>query len=223
MQTLKKQDGKSRFHIHFDGKFISPELEKWAMEEKGFWWDNFLPREASYMFTPDRHLTLKPKTGREFKMLCEEIYAYLRSNPDRLVGYLECEHIKNRHVIPWKEFDPSIKFPFSIETGSLAPGAFRESEIHVSLSQDSSDPRLMARFREAGFFVAFTKREHGTNAVFTTQGYRKDMEKVWSMLVDYLEKAGGGMYCHMKEERITKFWLSSPEYPLPPVVSKIRT
>ena len=221
MNQIKPQSGTSQYHIHLDAKEISPLLEKWAMQEKGFWWDNFLTGEGACNFVPDRHLTIKPETGAEFKKLSKEIEDYLHANPNELVGYLECEHIKNRQVIPWKEFDPSIRFPFSIETNGLAPGKFRESEIHISLSRDDSDPRLLEKFKEAGFFIAFTEREYGINVVFTTQGYRKDMQVIWRMLVDYLEKAGGGKHCHLKEERITKFWLSSPDYPLPPILSRI--
>ncbi|MCC6520842.1 hypothetical protein IT403_02590 [Candidatus Nomurabacteria bacterium] len=221
MEETVRQSGKSHYHIHFDGKVISPKLESWAIQEKGFWWDNFLTSDGVRNYAPDRHLTFKPKTGREFKMLCNEIKDYLKSNPNELIGYLECEHIKNRQIIPWKEFDPSIKFPFLLKTTTLKPGTFRESEIHVSLSKGDSDPRLLENFEKGGFFTAFTERDHGVNIVFTTQGHRKDIAKIWEMLANYLLIAGGGKHCHMKEERITQYWVSSPDYPLPPIVSKI--
>jgi hypothetical protein len=213
-------ENKSRFHIHFDGKVISSELEKWAFE-KGFWWDNFITGDGAFNYVPDRHLTLKPETPREFSGTCKEILEYLNQHPDRLVGYLECEHIRRRQVILSKEFNPLIKFPFSVKTELLQPGKFRESEIHVSMSKKNSHPELLQKFRDAGFFVAFTKRTNGTNIVFTTQGYAKDLKRVWEMLVAYLQSAGGSVDCHMKEERITKHWLSSPDYPLPPIIREI--
>lgn len=211
----------ANYHIHFDGKVIAPALEKWATGHLGFWWDNFLHEEGAGQYAPDRHLTQKPKTGEDFKRIKYEIFEYLRIHPAELTGYVECEVISRREEVAWKEFDPSVDFPFSFDTTTLTKGTFRESEIHVSMGKDASDLRLFETLKKAGLFVALNEREHGTDIIFTVQGYRDEIGKIWEMLHQYLLKAGGSAYCKMKEEVIVDYWLSSPDYPLPPVVSTI--
>ena len=212
----------AKFHIHFDGKVISPELEAFALK-LGFWWDNFLsevPGADSY--APARHLTHKPDTAEEFRARCDMFVSHLNANPQALTGYLECEVIARREEIPRKDFDPSVPFPFRLKLAPLPKGEFRETEIHFSLNKECSDPRLITTLKSAGFFLAYNEREHGTGAILTCQGYRKDIDAIWHQLTSYLIKAGGAVNGEMKEERIARSWMSSPDYPLPPIVKEIK-
>jgi hypothetical protein len=212
----------AHYHIHFDGKVITPELEDWAINNLGFWWDNFLHEDGESGYAPERHLTQKPKSGHEFRAMKSAIFGYLRTYPEQLTGYVECEVISKRETIPHKEFDSLITFPFSFTTEMLAPDTFRESEIHVSMNRKESDPRLLERLKQSGLLVAFNERQGDTRVIFTVQGYRDQIGEIWRMLHSYLLKVGGAVDCNMKEEVIADYWLSSPDYPLPPVVNAVK-
>jgi hypothetical protein len=216
----------SRYHIHIDGKRIGPRLESYA-KNLGFWWDNFLAEvSGADGYAPARHLTHKPKTAEEFRRICNLLWNYQERCPEDLVGYVECECIVRRIAIQERPFNPEVPFPFRLKLASLPKGNFRETEIHFSLNKERSDPRLLAVLKQAGFFLAFAKREHGTGAIFTAQGFGKDIGTIWPLLNTYLASAGGAVCGEVKEERIAQWWLTSLEcdplpYTLPPIVKEI--
>lgn len=103
----------------------------------------------------------------------------------------------------------------------LEPDTFRETEIHITLSRDDSDPRLLEALTDMGFFCAYLPKDYGEAAIFTVQGSREDIDKILPVTIEYLETVGGAVECSIKEERITHWWLSKPDVARPPVIEKI--
>jgi hypothetical protein len=217
-----KTDGQVHYHIHFDGLKIQPQLAEWALGN-GFWWDNFMTEHDGrpHGYEPNLHLTNKLQNASEFRKVSAACIGVLESNPTYMEGYLECEVIIQRHEIPVREFSPSARFPFKVELGSLPKGEFRESEIHISMSEEKSDSRLFKALEGAGLFAAYKDSPAGRRVIYTVQGCRKDMVLLWKDLESYLQSAGGAVEGKMKEECIYKHWLCSPEYPLPPIAQNI--
>jgi hypothetical protein len=114
-----------------------------------------------------------------------------------------------------------VKPPFKIQTTSVSPGDFRESEIHIVLNRDQSDPRLLQGLMKMGLFTAYMPKPYGTAQIFTAQGSREKIQTMLPPLTAYLEKAGGAVDCSIKEERVADWWLSEPALRLPPVVDVI--
>jgi hypothetical protein len=104
---------------------------------------------------------------------------------------------------------------------TLPSGTFRESEIHVVLDRDRSDPRLVQSLMDMGLYTAYLPKSYGTAQVFTLQGSKAKIGSLLGPLKDYLAKAGGTVNGSIKEERIADWWLSEPSLSLPPVVEDI--
>ncbi|MBI3255982.1 MAG: hypothetical protein HYZ63_03355 [Candidatus Andersenbacteria bacterium] len=210
------------YHIHVDAQRTSPEFEDFAIGKLGFWPQDFLHEGGEELsYEPARHLTYHPKDGEEFKLLFGQMRDFLNSHPDMVQGYIEGECIPFDLDIDAKPFDPSIKHPFRLTLKNLPPGKFREDEIHVSLLRDTSDPGLKAALRAMGLYVAYLPKPEGVAAIFTVQGRRKKISELLPALTFYLQRAGGGQRCSIKEERIADSWMSSDNLALPPIVDKI--
>ena len=114
-----------------------------------------------------------------------------------------------------------VEIPFRVASSPIARGDFRETEIHITLDRDRSDPRLLAALTEMGFFSAFMNKSYGVAQIFTVQGSRQQIDALLPRLVKYLEACGGAVNCSVKEERVARWWLSDPGVVLPPVISEI--
>jgi hypothetical protein len=214
----------SVFHIHVDAQEMSAELELFLIGQLKFWNSDFSghPPGALHFETP-RHLTWKSTDAATAKLTFTTLTDYLEANPGCITGYVEGEYIPVDIDLPAIPFNPEIAVPYHLELGSLAPGKFREDEIHITLDRDKSDPRLLTALRSMGFFSAWMEKPQNSVEIFTAQGDRSHIQKVLADMQIYLQAAGGAVGGSIKEERIIRWWLSSPEISLPPVIRDFST
>ena len=207
------------YHIHVDAKWLSSELEHFLTDVLGFWRMDFIREHHGHSnHAPERHLTLKLFDGREFKSAFRRIEEFV-SSKKALVGYIEGEYVAIDRAIPVRPFDPTVPIPFTVDLEQLQPGRFRQSEVHVTLSRDHSDFRLLTNLSAMGLYSALIPKTYGIGLVFTVQGSQQTISKLVPPLIEYLHAAGGCMSGSVKEERIASYWVSDPNLVLPPVVS----
>lgn len=212
----------SEFHIHVDAQSLSAEFERYLIDDLGFWRSDFSGHpEGVEHFEPPHHLTKKVSSGVEFRADFERLVAYAEERAP-MKGYLEGEFIALDEDLEERPFDASVVPPFKVEATSLPAGGFRESEIHVVLDRDRSDPRLIDSLLSMGFFTAYMPKPYGTAQIFTAQGSKARIQEILPPLTNYLKRAGGAANCSIKEERVAAWWLSEEGLRLPPVVDKIR-
>ncbi len=209
------------FHIHVDAQTLTLDFEQLLRGQLGFILQNFLHDHVEVSYEPAYHLTARPKNSQEFKTIFGQVKEYVESHPGALTGYIEGECIPEDIDLVEKPFDPSIKLLFKVSCTQLPPGKFREDEIHVSLARDESDPRLLQALTAMGLFVGYLPKKQGVAAIYTVQGSRQHISELMPALTYYLQRAGGGVRCSIKEERIADSWMSSPDIRLPPVIDKI--
>jgi len=211
------------FHIHVDATSLDRAFEEHLVRTLGFWRSDFSHQFADDDgFEPAHHLTQKPATSVEFQRLFDGVVKFATTHPGALRGYVEGEFIALDEDIDEKAYDPSIPPPFSVSLTRLALGAFRETEIHISLDKDHSDPRLCRALKEMGFFAGFIPKSYGVAEVLTVQGSREHVRQILPPVLDFLRSAGGSAHCSVKEERVAKWWVSDPDIQMPPVVESIR-
>ena len=114
-----------------------------------------------------------------------------------------------------------LPIPFATETRQLLSGTFRHSEVHVVCLEEVSDPRVFRKLEEMGLYPARYQEKNGTGLVYTIQGFRDEIRKIFEVLVCWLDKVGGLAEAKLWRETIVWSWMSRPDYQLPPVVSKI--
>jgi hypothetical protein len=209
------------FDLHIDATSIVPAFETFLIKVCGFWRNDFCGHpEGVEGHEPDHHLTLQLETGKEFRDMFDKVVGYARERHP-MTGYIEGEFIGLDIDLPELRFAGDLPIPFAIETGTIVPGTFRESEIHVTMSRDNSDHRLRANMLKMGFFSAYLPKKYGVAEVFTVQGTREQIDALIPAVRRYLESAGGSVKCSIKEERVADFWLSSPDVHCPPIVNRI--
>lgn len=199
---IEKTDPKI-FHIHIDAQSISTEFYTYAKDRFDFVDTDFDGHPDGYdHFEPKKHLTLKLYSKKDF----ENIWRKLVETADQheFIGYLEGEYIPTDEYIPYKPFDKEVEFPFSIKTRPLDPSkneSFRQTEIHLTLDKNKSDPQLIKQLLDSGLYGAFIPKKDGVFLVLTMQGYLGDIHLIQQLLTDYLNNAGGAYRCTLKEER----------------------
>lgn len=209
------------FHIHIDAFSMSEEFNKFLIEDLGFWRSDFAGHpDGVEHFEPNHHLTQKVASSEEFKALFDTVVDYATTH-HVIDGYIEGEWLAMEKDIAPRPFDPSVNPPFTFSTKPLPAEAFRETEIHITLSRDDSDQRLLRALESMGFFAAYLPKPDGMAQIFTVQGSKEKIRSLLPSLIEYLEKAGGGVRCKIKEERVAKWWKSSPDALIPPVVESI--
>lgn len=209
-----------RFHVHVDASSLPEELATHLRQVLGFVDTNFSGHpEGVEHYEPAAHLTLKMSGGSAFRQAFEATTAAARAGA--LDGYVEGEVIALDEAIEENPFDSTIPVPFRIQTRKLPPDTFRESEIHVTMDRDRSDPRLLKSLIEMGFFAAYLPKSWGTAIIFTAQGSRDVIRILTENTLAYLRTAGGAIGCTVKEERIAAWWTSRSDVPLPPVVERV--
>jgi hypothetical protein len=159
--------------------------------------------------------------SKKFKALFDRIVERAKA-PQTMKGYIEGEFVPLDRDLAPRPFDASVPVPFKLQRGFLPPGTFRETEVHITLDRDRSEPRLLWNLLEMGLFAAYLPKTYGTAVIFTAQGSRAHIDALLPSLTAYLERAGGAVECSIKEERIAHWWMSEPDLPLPPVVESIQ-
>jgi hypothetical protein len=211
----------SDFHIHVDALTLSENFESFLTTELGLWRSDFSGHpEGVEHFEPPHHFTAKVVSSAEFRECFDRLVSYAEANAP-MKGYLEGEFIALDEDLTERPFDPAVKAPFKIQKTNLPAGGFRESEIHVVLNRDKSDPRLLQSLLDMGLYTAYMAKSYGTAQIFTVQGSREKIQTILPALKEYLENAGGAVNCSIKEERVADWWLSEPTLRLPPVVDSI--
>jgi hypothetical protein len=211
-----------QFHIHIDAQNISSDFEHHLIHEFGFWRSDFSGHpEGVEHYEPPHHLTQKAANSKEFKALFDRIVEQAKA-PRAMSGYIEGEFVPLDKDLAPRPFDASVLMPFKLQRAFLSAGAFRETEVHVTLDRDRSHPQLQRNLLEMGLYAAYLPKPYGTAAIFTAQGSRAKINAILPALTTYLEGAGGAVECSIKEERIADWWMSEPTMPLPPVIDSVQ-
>ncbi len=209
-----------KFHIHVDAQFLSPADGKMLIDRFGFEENNFTGHPANIIhFEPNQHYTFKCTNGQEFDKTFRATQQFLARTDMR--GYLEGEYIPTDLDITPGPFNPEVPLSLKIGLTQLPPDSFRATELHVVLDKDRSDPCLIEHLCQTGLYGAYLPKSYGTALVLTAQGSRVLVGEVLRVLTIYLQAAGGGVNCSIKEERIIRWWKSHPDIPLPPVVNSL--
>jgi len=188
------------YHLHFDVTEMPKDLEKKVFEELGFVSQHFIGHPEGYIhFEPVAHLTKKVSNKQDFKRQWTELVEIV--DKTEFKGYLEGEFIASDEEIPYSTFDESVPVPFKIQRRLLTlKEEFRQTEFHLVMDKDNSDPRLIRGLLEAGLFGAYMSKEDHTGIVLSAQGYLDDIRPIMALLKEYLTKAGGAAKCTLKEE-----------------------
>lgn len=209
------------FDIHIDALELSGGFEQFLLQ-LGFWRSDFCGHPAgATSYEPPNHLTLQPRTSTEYKKSFRAVQDYAATRPGSIRGYIEGEFFAFDKDLEAKSFNPAVTAPFTVKTGFLPAGKFRESEIHVTMSRDKSDQRLTAILMKMGFFTAYLSKPYGIGQVFTVQGTHAQIESLLPAVDEFLQAVGGAADCSIKEERVVGWWVSDQGIRLPPVINEI--
>lgn len=123
-------------------------------------------------------------------------------------GYIERELIKfdlDEPITVDHPFDPSVERPFMLEKYTLSEGGFKESEVHMTLDKDASDPRVMDYFTSMGMVPAIMPKRHADGSPFdalilTAAGDKREIAHVMKELRDVIPRLGGIKGCSIKFE-----------------------
>lgn len=212
---------RSPFHIHVDASELSAEFETCLLRSLGFRRTDFVGHPPGQEgFEPTHHLTWKCDSSREFRVAFADVVERAKE-PGAMTGYIEGEFVAFERDVAPRCFEPAVPLGLQVERRSLPPGAFRESEVHITLSRDRSDPRLIDNLHRAGLFGGYLPKPAGVAEVLTVQGDLKGVGVLRDAVVKYIESAGGAVDCSIKEERILSWWTSGPDVRLPPVMARI--
>jgi hypothetical protein len=208
------------FHIHVDASWVSAEFER-LLITLGLRRVDFSREDASDgLYAPAHHMTIKIYDFQELRSTFDSIESYVSSH-QAMIGYIEGEMLPFDLSIAQKPFDDSVDIPFVVELGNLGAGEFRETELHVTLDQQGTDPRLISGLRAMGLFCAHMPKRSGMALIFTVQGSRSHIDSLTPVLKEYLTAAGGACRASIKEERIVRWWISSADVKRPPVIKAI--
>jgi Asp-tRNA(Asn)/Glu-tRNA(Gln) amidotransferase C subunit len=210
------------FHVHIDAQQMASEFEAFVIDSLGFYNTDFSghPEGALHFETP-KHLTYKTKDAKAFKETFDRIEDHLKQNPNLLTGYVEGEYIPLDIEIAETPFNQDVPVPCKWDLQRLPAGVFREDEVHVTLDRDRSHPELIQSLRKMGFFSAYMNKSYGTAEILTVQGSRTKIQQLLSMILPYLKNAGGAVHCSVKEERVIRWWASSPSIQFPPIANVV--
>ena len=214
------------FHVHVDGKKI-PTYVRRGLEDMGFVDTSFTNPPTWYAgnrypyFAPPIMLTKMPDSKQEFDRICSE----LQTRCQGMTGYFEGEFVKSFERIDESPYDDSVHLPFRIERRKLRGPPrepFRETEFHLIMDADRSDPRLIRKLLDAGLYAAFFPIDGRTEIVFTMQGYVRDIDPLTGRLRQFLEEAGGAAHCGLMEERALRYGLFNATHEgLPEIADKV--
>lgn len=216
------------FHIHIDATEMPAAFEQYALSQ-GFHNSNFEGHPDGYLhFEPNRHMTLKPKDKFEFRTVFDALKS--KAQELGLIGYIEGEKVISDVQIGEKPFVDALPMPFKVERRLLlGPNPdpakdepFRETEFHLVLDKDASDPRLIKKLLDSGLYGAYIKKKGGYVALtLTIQGKRTEIDPLAGSLWAYLNDAGGAVRATLQEERAIAYYLVGIDYKKLPEVAGI--
>lgn len=207
------------FHIHIDAACLSAKFENYVASQLGFCRTDFVSPDGGPA-EPVNHLTAKTDNTATFRRSFADVVAAAQLG-GAMTGYIEGEVISLDKDLPTLAYHPGVPEPFKLVTSTLPPGVFRQSEIHIALCAERSDPRLLRALKEMGFLSVYMPKPWGLSIIFTAQGTRKIVRRVLVAIMDYLKVAGGAVQGSIKEELIGKWWASPGKVSIPQVVETI--
>lgn len=196
---------KSHFHIHVDGTYVVPELQRRFEAALGFTETNFAGHPEGYKhFEPTLHLTKKLDDKRQYRTEWDQAVAIAKSDP-AFRGYLEGEFIPLDEDLVEKPYLPGVPVPFRITRRKLKGAAedepFRRSEIHLTMDKDRSDPRLITDLLDAGLYGAYIPKADHVAITLTAQSVVTHETGVLAgLLMGYVGRVGGAVRASIKEE-----------------------
>lgn len=221
MTSMNAPDRPEKFHIHIDAQALDPRLKELLLEKLGFEEKNFV-REGmrGSEYSPELHLTKnywdREVFDRDFDAIEESIAHGLW-----LRGYVEGEYIASRQLFADVPRRDGVSPPFRIHHAALPAGSFRETEIHLTVDANESDPKVIDEYFEMGFFCAYAPKTYGLAQILTMQGSLLDLRQIKEAISQHILARGGLKRAKLMEERIIRWWASSPDVALPPVVGRI--
>lgn len=190
------------FHLHIDATYMPEPLYQVLKGKFGFWDSEFSGHPQGYdHFEPNRHVTLKFTEGSLFRKTCTEVEGLVDQHSD-FVGYLEGEYIREERFISDLPYQ-ATPVPFKISRRRLDGSPFeqfRESELHLSLDKDASNPKLIKNLLDAGLYGAYLPKANYTALILTIQGFREDIGALTECIWNYLAESGGTVRAKLKEE-----------------------
>ena len=215
------------FHIHVDALSLDSAFEQHLCKNLHFYRVDYSIDPHSVDLEENSsghsyHLTFKTRSSLDFKRVFKELQEFVKEKNPIERGYIEGEFIpfsKKFEERPFRE----ISIPFRLHMKPPETGNFRESEIHVTLSRDESDPRLLdALHNNMNLLSGYIPKSWGIAQIFTIQGTRAQIDELREPLWNFLHKTGGAVRGSMKEERTAGYWMSHPDkIGLPHVISRI--
>lgn len=215
------------YHIHIDAESIDDAFARYASETLGFSAFRFEPNPPGIpKFAPRHAFTRKLNDTADFHDTFDRLAQY-HASACAMRGYIEGEQVSYFKVDrsnACNAFDPEVPVPFKVSWRQLAPGTFRESELHITVVQSGMDPRVRDKLLSMGFFLAVCKEhKRSTTDIYTVQGSQMQIDLLRPLLIPFLEQLGGIQQVVLKEERIARWWTSSSDVTLPPVIDAIQT
>ncbi len=201
------------FHIHVDAIEMNPEFERDLVERLQFYRVDYSIDRASVDLNPESreheyHLTHKTDLSTEFKRVSTEVLHLVKTKNSIPIGYVECEFVALDERPEFVQYR-GASVPFHLSMRPPQPGAFRESELHVTLSRDGSDPHLLETLQhQMGMLSGFIPKQYGMAQIFTAQGTQAQINQIREPLIHYIHSAGGAAHCSVKEERTVSYWMS---------------
>lgn len=191
------------FHLHIDATVMPEPLYNVLKDDMGFWDSEFSGHPEGFdHFEPNRHVTLKFTEGPKFRKACNNLEILVGQYPD-FVGYLEGEYIREERFIEEVSTKCDLPVPFRISRKRLDGSSFesfRESELHLTLDKDNSNPHLIKSLLDAGLYGAYLPKQDYTALVLTIQGFREDVGRLVDCLWSHVNNTGGVVRGKLKEE-----------------------
>lgn len=216
------------FHIHVDAVEAEASFELMLRDELGFYRVEYSIEDTSVDLGDEcpphsHHWTLKTTDSLKFNESVKQLFLVLVNDQPIKRGYVECEYIAFAQKFSLPHYTETT-LPFRLTMQAPRPGEFRESEIHVTLSRDESDPRLIdALQNRIGMLSGYIPKTWGVAQIFTAQGTRAQIDQIRDPLYQFLLRVGGAVRCSMKEERTVRYWMSHASgIGLPYVIGEIK-
>lgn len=211
---------KEKFHIHLDASRICPKLLSHLLGRMAFSEKNFVRGGRGSEHSPEFHLTKKYWDVDSFKSDFSAVIAQVEDGA-AFDGYVEGEFIALDQEIPFLPSNEGLERPLSFSLAPLPKGSFRKTELHLTVASDLSDQAVLEQLFSMGFFCAYAPKPYGLAQIFTVQGSLEHIDEIKRKLIPFLERRGGLHHASLKEERIVRWWASSTDVNLPPVVSEV--
>lgn len=195
------------FHVHLNALHLSNDAMERLLQH-GMKRANFLGTRAfENQYAAKHHLSFR-SLDRESAL--RAFQACGRDGGDDLVGFVELEEVTRSAEFSLDkraEFSPP---GFALEL--MPPTRHRETELHVSVTNQEENVLLIQGLQDAGFYRTSLQRGEAERVILTVQGATEPIGDVFDVLSEYLvERGNGAGAIKLKEEKLLRF-SSSPDF-----------